>query len=189
VPDQRPERPHGLPDPARPGARRGAPLRAAQRGPARRRHLRRRLRHGRRGRPSGPDPQGDHDLRQAHGSRRGQAAHPRRARVARAARPAGRLGGDGHHRARVRRDGLADGGQPAGPGDLGGGVGEGQDRRAGRGGVLPHRRRRLAPVARPARDRHGGDHHRLRGGLLLRAAPPAARGGGGAARRGGLLLV
>ena len=63
-------------------------------------------------------------------------------------------------------------------------VGQGEDDRAGRGDLLPHRRRRpVAGLGRRPRLRRGRDHDRQRRGLLLRPAARAARGRGAARGR------
>src|SRR3954453_4776574 len=97
-------------------------------------------------------------------------AHPGRARLARVALPARRLGGDGHHRARIRRHGPADARDGAGPGHPRELLGQAQDRLPGRDGARADLGRRPVALGRRADLRHGRGHRALRDRLLLRAA-------------------
>ena len=127
--------------------------------------------------------QRDHDVRQAHGPDRRQAADHRGARRAGVAEPSRRVGRDGHHRARADGHGHAHAGHPAGRRHRGQLVGQGEDDRAGRGDLLRHRRRASdAGVGRRPRLRRRRDHDRQRDRLLLRAAAGAARGRGAPGR-------
>ena len=111
-----------------PVARGGAAVGHRDRGHPGRDRVRDRELHRRAGRLDRAPQQGGHDVREADGPARRQAARspPRSSRSSRST--ACGVGGDGDHRARVRRHGPAPAGDGARRGDPGLGLGQAQDR-------------------------------------------------------------